>query len=237
MLHRLAESFPWLRAAADYARLTVFLGFAALGLRIVWLETQRKETRRAIIHCIVYALAASCFTGFTQIEAWPFTTWALVHNISHTEMLDWKLEAVTASGQAYAVDPRFIQPLPYEDFDTWLKQRFLALGLTEEEIRTNSGTPHAITPEQARVADFLVARIEQARVRFRSGRSPGTSSWLLGPLSAPYHFDRPAVWRSAADTPDVPFVGLRIWELKWDIEERYRDESRVQRRLIFHYRS
>jgi hypothetical protein len=235
MLHRLVENFPWLRTAAELARLTGFLTFAGLGLRIVWLERRRQQTQRAISQFIIYALVVSCLTGFTQIEAWPFTTWALVHHVSQKNMVDWKLEAVTASGQAYPIDPRFIEPLPYEDFDTWLKTKFLALGLTEEEIK--AGRPHAITPEQARAAQFLIARLESSRRRFRGGGSPGTSSWLLGRFSAPYHFDRPPVWRSAGDTPDTPFVGLRIWELHWDVEQRYQDESRVERRLIFHYRS
>jgi hypothetical protein len=237
MLHRLAESFPWLRTAVELARLALFLGFAGLGFRIVWLERRKRQTQPAIAQFIIYALVVTCLTGFTQIEAWPFTTWALVHHVSQKTMVDWKLEAVTADGKAYPIDPRFIEPLPYEDFDTWLKKRFLALGLTEEEIRLASGTPHAITPEQAHVAEFMVTRLEEARARFRSGRPPGTNGWLLGSLSAPYHFDRPTVWRSSVDVPEARFVGLRIWQIEWDVEERYRDESRVQRRLIFHYRS
>jgi hypothetical protein len=237
MLHSLAESFPWLRAAADLARLAVFLGFAALGLRIVWLQRRKRETDRAIIHFIAYAVAVSCLTGLTQIEAWPFSTWALVHNISPKTMIDWKIEGVTASGKAYAIDPRFIEPLPYEDFDTWLKTRFFRLGLTQEEQQVASGTPHAVTPEQACVAKFLLGRIEDARIRFRSRGAAGTSGWLLGRWAAPYHFDRPAVWRSSSDVPETAFVGLRIWELQWDVEERARDESRVHRRLIFDVRS
>ena len=237
MLHRLAESFPWLRTAVEFARLGAFLLFAALGLRVAWLQNRGRETQRAITQLIVYSLAVSCLTGFTQIEAWPFTTWALVHNVSHTKMIDWKVEGIDASGKSYPVDPRFIQPLPYEEFDTWLKTRFLPLGLTEEEARVCYLEPHAVTPEQGRVALFLVARLEKARLRFRRGASPGTSDWILGRLSAPYHFDRPVVWRTTADVPETPFIGLRIWQLDWDVEERYRDESRIHRRLIFDYRS
>ena len=235
MLHRIAESYPWLRTAVEFARLGAFLGFLSLGFAIVWREKQKRETRTAITRFVVYGLAISCLTGFTQIEAWPFTTWALVHHVSQKTMVDWKIEAVTASGRAYPIDPRFMEPLPYEDFDTWLKQHFLALGLTPAEIA--SGVLHPPTAEQNRVAQFLVDRLEQSRSRVRDGKSPGTDGWLLGRLSAPYHFDRPTVWRSAVDVPETPFVGLRIWQIEWDIEQRYEDESRIQRQLIFRYRS
>jgi hypothetical protein len=237
MLHRLAESFPWLRSGVELVRLCCFLLFAALGFRIIWLERRERETARAIFHFVLYSLTVTCLAGFTQIEAWPFTTWALVHNISPKTMIDWKIEGVTASGKTYPIDPRFIEPLPYEDFDTWLKTRFLPLGLTEEEARVCYLKPHPVTPEQAQIARFLVWRAEQARLRFLRGESAGTNGWLLHGLSAPFHFDRPRLWRSEADVPETPFVGLRIWQLDWNVEERYRDESRVRRRLLFDYTS
>ena len=36
--------------------------------------------------------------------------------------------------------------------------------------------------------------------------------------------------------PASPFIGLRAWFLEWDIDERYADESRVTRRLLFEYK-
>src|SRR5437868_10626114 len=98
MLHRLAESFPWLRSAVELVRLSCFLLFATLGFRIIWLERRGRATTRAIHQFVLYSLAVTCLAGFTQIEAWPFTNWALVHNISPETMIDWKIEGVTASG-------------------------------------------------------------------------------------------------------------------------------------------
>jgi hypothetical protein len=237
MLHRLAESFPWLRDAVEFARLGAFLAFLALGLRVVWLQKRARDSNRAIKQLIAYSVAASCLTGLSQIEAWPFTTWALVHNISQKQVIDWKIEGVDGSGKWYAVDARFVEPLPYEDFDTWLKKRFMQLGLTPEEVKVCYLKSHPVTAEQARVANFLVGRMEEARLRFRRGLSPGTDRWALGPLAAPYHFARPPQWRTIADVPSTPFVGMRIWQVDWDVEQRYRNESAVHRHLIFDPRS
>jgi hypothetical protein len=237
MLQRLAEGFPWLHAVADLVRLGAFLAFAALGLRIVWLQSRRRDAQPAIAQFIAFAIVVTCLTGFTQIEAWPFSNWSLIHHISHRNMVDWIVEGVDASGKAYRLDARFVEPMPYEDFDTWLKTGFMRLGRTEEEAKVCYLKAQPSTPEQQRVARYLVARAEIARLRFRRGQSPGHNDWLLGRLTAPYHFDRRNVWRAAGDVPATPFVGLRIWQIEWNVEERYRDESRITRHLLFDYRT
>lgn len=212
-----------------------FVLFVLLAVRVVWLERRRLPSRRAKVQLIGYALAATCITGFLQEEAWPFTTWALVHNVSQTSMLQWQLTGVDASGKGYPIDLRFIQPLPPEDFDAWMKYSFMRLGTSEEEARTSCPVPGFWTTEQRAVVQFLLDRANSARERFlRTGR-PGTNGWLLGAFAAPYHFDRPRTWRLRNDVPATPFVSFEIWQERWDLEQRWRDESRVDRTLLFRY--
>lgn len=236
-LQHFAGTHPWLRNLAEILRFGAFLGFVALGLRVIWTQSRKGDSQRAKSHLILYALAVTGIVGVTQIEAWPFSNWALIHHISQPRMLDWIVEGTDASGKAYRIDPRFIEPMPYEDFDTWLKSGFFRIGRTEEEARLCYLVPRPPTPGQKEVARFLIQRAEIARQRFIRGQSPGTNGTFLGSLAAPYHFDRPTMWRSAADVPSTPFVGLRIWQIEWNVEERYRDESKISRHLLFDYRT
>jgi hypothetical protein len=82
------------------------------------------------------------------------------------------------------------------------------------------------------VGCFLLGRAEAARRRVMAGKLAGRNGWILGPLAAPYHFQRPRLWRSTADVPAAPFAGIRIWELAWSVEERAADPRRVERRLV-----
>ncbi len=236
-LQHLAATYPWLRATAETLRLGAFLGFVFLGLRMVWKQVRSQDAQRATTQFIVYAIAVTCAVGFTQIEAWPFSNWALIHHISQPQMLDWIVEGTDATGKAYRIDKRFMEPMPYEDFDTWFKTGFFRIGRTEEEAKLCYLVRRPSTPGQERVARFLIARAEIARQRFIRGQSPGRNGTIVGPFAAPYHFDRPTLWRTVSDVPSTPFVGLRIWQIEWGVEERYRDESSVKRRLLFDYRS
>jgi hypothetical protein len=235
-LQNFAAAHPWLRNLAEVLRSAAFLGFLVLGLRVVWKDLRKQETSRAKTQLIVYAILVTCTVGVTQIEAWPFSNWALIHHISQQKMLDWIVEGTDASGKAYRIDPRFIEPMPYEDFDTWLKTGFFRIGRTEEEAKLCYLVARPPTPGQAKVAGFLIERAEIARRRFLHGEPPGTNGTLIGRLAAPYHFDRPTRWRTVSDVPATPFVGLRIWQIEWNVEERYRDESRITRHLLFDYR-
>jgi hypothetical protein len=61
------------------------------------------------------------------------------------------------------------------------------------------------------------------------------NQWLLGPADAPYHFHDAKTWTSTAQVPAAPFTGLRAWFLEWDVDERYADDGKVTRRLLFEY--
>jgi hypothetical protein len=229
-------SHGWRRAVIDLGRLTALLVFIVLGLRVVWYRKRHLAERRPAAVFVTYCVVVSSVAGFAQIEAWPFTTWALVHHLSVTEINVWRLYGVDGNGRAYPIDTRFVEPLPYEDFDTWLRLHFLQLD--RPNLTTLRGLdPRDVTARQRPVAAFLLGRAESARVRFRQTGRAGTNTGILGPLAAPYHFVRPAQWKSLADVPDTPFVRFQIWQEQWRIEDRLRDESKVERRLIFDYAS
>lgn len=229
------RSLPWIRPALEMARLGAFVLLVALGLWILWRERRRLPARPAKVALIAFALLVTTVTGFSQIEAWPFSTWALVHHVSQKQMVSWAFIGRDAQARSYPIDIRFMQPLPPEDFGTWMTYRFMRLGRTDAEAAACLIKPMPPTPQQAVVSQFLLERMESARRHFLDEGRPGTNGWLLGPVAAPYHFGRPRVWINAADVPSTPFVGFEIWQDEWDLEERWRDDRRVRRRLIYRY--
>jgi len=166
-----------------------------------------------------YVLVVTSLVCVTQIESWPFTNWALVHNLAPTAMGSWFLEGLDAGGRAYRIDGRVLQPMGPEEFGTALIPKLHKLGPAQRE----------------QVAGFLLQRAELARLRLREGRGFAANEWLLGRLAAPFHFHQDRLWRTAADVPASSFVGLRIWQLKWNVEERLLDERRVERRLLLEF--
>jgi len=208
------RGFKYLEPAVDVARLGVFALFVVLGLLAA-----RRPDSRAVNRFILYALAVSCAVGLVQVESWPFTTWALVNHGAPQRIVSLELEGLDAGGRGFVVDLRVLQPLAPEEFATWLKFNLPRL------------TPAA----RASLGRFLLQRAEEGRQRLVSGRRVAPNQWLLGPLDAPYHFHDAKTWTSAAQVPPTPFVGLRAWFLDWDVEERFRDPARVERRLLFQY--
>jgi hypothetical protein len=205
------RGFKWMEPAVDVARLGCFALFVALGVLAA------RGGRRAADRLILYVLAVSCLVGATQLESWPFTNWALVNHGSPRRIVSLELEGIDATGRGFVVDLRVLQPLSPEEFATWLKANLPAL------------TPG----DRQRLARFLLARAEEGRRRLRAGRSPAPNQAVLGPLDAPYHFHDAKTWTSAAQVPATPFVGLRAWFWDWDVEERFADPTRVERRLLF----
>jgi hypothetical protein len=207
---------PWLRPALDLARLAVFACFVALGL-----AAARRPRRERADRLIAYVLVVSVAVGFTQIESWPFTNWALVHSLAPARMSSWEIEGVDASGRAWLVDARVLQPLAPEEFGSWMFARLP--GMTDDA--------------RARLGRFLLERAEAGRQRLVAGRAVGGNERILGPLAAPFHFQQKPVWHGAADVPGGPFVAVRVRVLEWDVEARRRDETQVARRELLRYPS
>lgn len=212
----------WLEPVVDLARLGGVLGLVALGLFAAWRArgSEAAAGRRAVDLFLLYVVGASLAVGLLQIEAWPFTTWALVHGPSPRQLRSWELQGLDAGGRGYVIDPVVLQPIAPEEFGGGLLPR-----------------PGGLTPEgRARVARFVLRRAEWARVRLLNHQPFARNDWLLGPLAAPSLVYQARIWRSPADVPPTPFVALRIWLLEWDVEERFADERRVTRRLLVEVR-
>lgn len=206
MIHALA---PW----KELFRAAFFIAFVILGFRA-------RRSERATITFIAYTIAVSLFIGFTQLEAWPFSNWALVHTLREPQMNRWDLVGIDESGRAWTIDPRVLQPIAIEEYDTWMRMKFFRMS------------------DQGRqaVADDLIRRAEKGRQRFLATGFPGTDSWLLRSLAAPRHFHNGAVWRTANDVPRIPFRRFRLAVTRWDIETFARDPRALTRVVIYESR-
>jgi hypothetical protein len=212
------RQFVGLEPVVDLARFGAFLGLALLALFAAW-RTRRADpggARGPVDLLVLYVLAVSLFVGLVQIEAWPFTNWALVHSPGPRQMWSWELEGLDATGRGYAIDPVVLQPMAPEEFGGRLLPR--AGGLTAEG--------------RANVARFILRRAEAGRRRALEQRGIARNEWLLGPLAAPPLVRRARIWRAPADLPAAPLVGLRVWLVEWDVLERFADEGRVARRVL-----
>jgi hypothetical protein len=203
--------------AVDLARLGCFLAFVALGLFAARGRGQAARRRTDLL--IGYVLAVTAVVGLVQQEAWPFTQWSLVSGTPARQMSSLEVEGLDASGRAWVVDLRVLQPLSPEEFASWLKANERRLGPQGEDS----------------IGRFLLQRAEEGRLRLRDHRRAAPNQWLLGAADAPYHFHDAKTWTSVAQVPPSPFVALRAFFLEWDVDERYADERRVTRRLLFEY--
>ena len=204
--------------AVDLARLGCFLAFVALGV-FAARGAARPGARRRSDALIVYVVAVTGIVGLVQVESWPFTTWSLVSGTPAWHMTSLEVEGVDAAGRGYVVDLRVLQPLSPEEFASWLK--------------ANEG--RLARDGQDRIGGFLLQRAEEGRRRLVDHRRVAPNQWLLGPADAPYHFHDAKTWTSPAQVPPSPFVAVRAFFLEWDVNERYADERRVRRRLLFAY--
>jgi hypothetical protein len=202
----------------DLARLGCFLVFVALGL-VAARTSGRSAAKRWTNVLIAYVLAVTGVVGLVQQESWPFTTWSLVSGRPARHMTSLEVEGLDACGRGYVVDLRVVQPLSPEELASWLKANEGRLGPSGQES----------------LGRFLLARAEAGRRRLLDGQRVAPNQWILGPADAPYHFHDAKTWKSASQVPASPFVALRAWFLEWDIDERYADDRRVTRRLLFEY--
>jgi len=188
MIHALA---PW----KELIRGAFFIVFLILGFRA-------RRSQRAALTFIAYTIAASLLIGFTQLEAWPFSNWALVHTLREPTMTRWDFIGIDASGREWIIDPRVMEPIAPEEFDTWMRKNFLRMSDRDRDA----------------VARDIVQRAEKGRQRFLANGHPGTDGWLLGPLAAPRHFHRARVWRKPSDVPTIPFRRFELRLSEWQIE-------------------
>ena len=216
----LFRQLRWLDPVFDIVRFGLFLGLVTVGLVVAWCDARPSSAgvrRRAVDRLLVYVVGVSVAVGLVQQESWPFTTWALVHNLSPKKAGSWEMIGSDSGGRAYPIDPSVLEPLSPEEFGAWM---FANLRRLDPAARVS-------------VARFILEKAEAGRVRLLNGGRVDRNEWLLGRFAAPYHFHTRMRWRSPADLPATPFTGLQVWMLEWDVEERLRDESRVTRTLLF----
>jgi len=210
------RSLKWMEPAIDVCRLGAFLLFVALGLLAAW-RGGGSEARRRVDALLVYVLVVTALVGLAQQESWPFAQWALVSGLSPRRIRSLEVQALDAQGRGCVVDLRVLQPLSPEEFASWL---YANLGRLKPAGREA-------------LARFLLRRAEEGRQRLRRGERVAPNQWLLGWLTAPYHFHDAKTWRQPSQVPATPFTGVRAFFLEWDVEERFRHPERITRRLLF----
>jgi hypothetical protein len=213
------RGLKWLEPTVDLARLGCFLVFVGLGL-LAARPSRRPGPRHRTDRLIGYVLAVTAVVGLVQQESWPFTTWSLVSGTPARRMTSLEIEGLDAAGRGYVVDLRVVQPLSPEELASWLKANEHRLGRAGQDS----------------LGRFLLRRAEDGRRRLLEQGRVAPNQWLLGPADAPYHFHDAKTWTSAAQVPASPFTALRAWFLEWDTGERYADDRRFTRRLLFEYK-
>lgn len=169
---------------------------------------------------LAYTLIVSFAAGLTQRDAWPFSTWPLVAGIHPDYAMLPRALVVDRAGGEHDVDYRAWRPLVVEELLAWMRSRMLTL-------------PRA---DQDRAAEHLLMLVERTIEDLRRGDSLDWRSGWWGPLNAPYFLLHPVLWRSAADAPAERLIGIRLYLERWNLEERLRDPSAVQRTLLYEYR-
>jgi hypothetical protein len=218
-LHAFLKSLAWLEPVVELARLAIFLAFVALVVAciVVHVRSTSEEVRRRAARLLIgYVVVITTLVGVIQIDAWPFTTWALVHTLRAEIVHSWVLEGVTAEGKTVEVDPRVLQPIAPEELGGWLPQ-----------------LPRLPAARQREVMRFLYERSEVARADALAGKRFPPNDWLLGELSAPYHFAARRPWRTPADVPRSRFVSVRLVGLQWSIPLRARLGDRAIARTVW----
>src|SRR5205807_6388720 len=93
----------------------VFLSLLTAYLVSVIRRAPDAVRRRRAKFVIAWVLGVTSIVGITQIDAWPFTNWALVHMVRAETMNGWIVEATDEHGRTVEVDPRVFQPMPAEE--------------------------------------------------------------------------------------------------------------------------
>lgn len=185
-------------------RLGAFLGFLVLG--------HCARTRPRINLFIIYVLGLSVAIGFTQRDAWPFSTYRLANQTwkgtSVRPYTKVSFYGVDARGNESEVDASAWSPLFPVVMQFYFRDVYPTL--------SRAGKDNALR--------FLLSLAESSRVALAAGRRYGNER-LLGPLTAPDW----AIYARHRDAPAAPWTGLRVYRDTWIPIERLDDPNRFQR--------
>lgn len=209
---------------SNLAAAVAYAGFVLLALWVIAGSRHERTARRRASYFIAFTLAASFTAGLTQRDFWPFTSWRLMQRtapatVSDTGYTLMRAMAVTSDGHEYLVDYRALEPFTYEEVLTWLMRDF----------------PRVRGAARDSVGAFLLQHVEAARLRTRAGRWPGVVTAPLGVLAAPSHLLFARAWRRPGDVPDTPFVTIRLYWERWNVEERARRPDAITLIMAYEY--
>ena len=188
---------------AEYAKLAAFLLFLALGIATA---RNRRYTRLFIGWTVVVSL----FSGITQFDVWPFTSYTLAafRPRPHVVICSSEIVGVDASGREWDVDPLSWSPHYYSIVQYWLDSRW----------------PKLDAAQKKETLHFLAQRAEESRAK---GRRIGFQQYL-GSAYDPYWW---LLRRPAQISPD-PFVAIRIYKSCGDPDDRMRLRTKPARTLV-----
>lgn len=180
------------------------------------------DRRRLINALLLVALFVSFGSGLSQRDMWPFSSWKMMTGLTPPAtpaLPTLSFVGVDASGKEYDIDYRAWKPLSPEELDSWLRHNFFQLDSAARD----------------RVASYLLQLSNDAREEALSTAGLASVNRWLGPLTAPTHLLHPAIWSHVDRVPRNPFVGLRIYEDSWNLEERRLTNARITRVRAFEY--
>jgi hypothetical protein len=204
----------------EVAKGLLFLGFVALGLTVAY-SIWGKGDRRGLVNVfLVYTLVLGLGAGLSQREAWPFSTWPLVAGLVPPTVTQPRMVAIDTEGREYPIDYRAWAPFEMDELVGWQGKHFFQLDRAAQD----------------RVSAYLLGIIEGNRQRWAAGKPEPYLDRYFGPLSAPLFLGHPEHWTKGTGVPTQPFRGLRLYNESWNVEERWRDPTKVVRQLAYEYR-
>lgn len=195
-----------------------FAGFLLTALLVASSERGWIAPRRCFVNLfLAYAVLASFAAGLSQRDAWPFSKWPMAGGRAEAEYSAIRIVAVGEDGVERGIDYRAWQPMAFDELMPWMHRTF----------------PRLPRASQDRVVAHLLQKAESARSKARAGGGAGYLDRFLGPLAAPEFDLHPRPWSHPDAVPVRRFVALRVYREAWNQEERRRDPSRVERRLLY----
>jgi hypothetical protein len=204
----------------DLLRLSVFLGFLLLALRVALAGPAVRRSR--VNALLIYVLCVSSAVGFLQRDSWPFAANRIFyHSFAAGHVFErYTLQIIDREGRECDPDPHFTSPVTLITLLEWLEHSYPALS----------------EPEQQEVMQFLFDRARRAGDRTAAGGDPLIAR-MIGSLAPPSHWALYTLTIPKDLVHCMPYGGLRLYRDTWRPSERFVDPRRVERQLISEYRS
>lgn len=201
----------------EIVRTVLFLGFV---VTVMLAATRRgsPSSRKFVNLLLAYAACAGLAAGLLHREAWPFSRWLVFAypEVPHSAL---QLRVYDRNAVEYDVDPRALEPFTPIELYSWLDSRF----------------PRLSAAQQDEAAAYLLRLAEEGRLRAVHGERVGRFERYFGRAAAPSHFLFVRSWEQGVALPKGSFVGLRIYEDSWDVQERARDPQAFRRKLLYQF--